>query len=77
MSETLEQRLRRLAKLDNATICKVYPGDVIDLLDERDIALIDAKNALLGWKEIYPDDWDMGDVTALKRIEHVLPRVKP
>lgn len=36
MSETLEQRLRRLAKEDNATLCQVYPGDVVELLDARD-----------------------------------------
>jgi len=36
MSETLEQRLRRLAKEDDATLCQVYPGDVVELLDERD-----------------------------------------
>jgi len=36
MSETLEQRMRRLAKEDEATLCQVYPGDVVELLDERD-----------------------------------------
>ena len=35
MSETLEQRLRRLAKEDDATLCQVYPGDVVELLDKR------------------------------------------
>ena len=36
MSETLEERLRRNAKHDDATLCKVYPGDVVELLDARD-----------------------------------------
>ena len=36
MSETLEERLRRLAEEDNATMCKVFPGDVVEYLDKRD-----------------------------------------
>ena len=51
MSETLEERLRRNAKDDPDSMVKVYPGDVIELLDaarsdsetirkERDAAII-------------------------------------
>ena len=36
MSETLEVRLRRLALLDDATMCSVYPGDVVAYFDKKD-----------------------------------------